>query len=73
MNAAPTELDHFYEIHVRHAGYEDSIFWRSPLLLPSSEVPAAAVKDKMMPEFELLCVEYVLEITQEEYLHYMWE
>jgi hypothetical protein len=64
-------LDHFYEIHVQHTKDDYIVYWRSPLNIPIEDVPAAAVKDGHLGDFDLKSVDYALEITAEEYLEFM--
>lgn len=66
-------MDHFYEIHIQHSKDEYFVYFRCPEAMNPDDVPAAAVKSGDLIDVDLVCVDYVLEITSEEYFTHMFE
>ena len=70
--------DHFYELFVKHGEYMGQafgyfVYYRSKVDLLWEDVPEAAVKDGDLIDVDLHNVDYVMEITSEEYFAKMWE
>jgi len=69
------EQDHFYEMWVNtnegKTGY--FVYYRSPTYLEPEDVPECAVVDGDLMDTHLEQVEYVLEITPDEYFEHMTE
>lgn len=65
-------IDHFYEVHVQHRKDEYFVYYRCADLLEPDDVPAAAVRDRDLLALDARFVDYVLEITPEEYFREMF-
>lgn len=73
-NSSANSDDHFYELYIafeRGGGY--FVYYRTPLDLLPDEVPEHAARDGDLIDVHLHHVEYVLEVTPEEYFEHMWE
>lgn len=65
--------DHFYEIYIDHGGHGYFVYYRTPMDLSPYNVPKYAVRDKQLIAVDMRYVQYVLEITAEEYFEHMWD
>ncbi len=70
------KTDHFYEVHLafgRDGGADHSVWYRTPMNLSPENVPKYAVRDGDLLDVFMHNVDYVLEVTPEEYFEHMWE
>lgn len=73
-NPSRDKTDHFYELHVHfERGGDYSVYYRTPMELSLQSVAKYAVRDGDLLDVFMQNVDYVLEITPEEYFEHMWE
>ena len=63
---------HYWRIRTRNPGGTDTYIKTNDVYFPAMIVDIA-VRQKMFCDAFVDCVESVVEVTQEEYLTYMWD